>query len=51
MSVFVNYDGPSLGKKQQRLVRSRAMVVVRGQQKQAKATAELAPSSDAITRL
>ncbi|KAK3356630.1 hypothetical protein B0T25DRAFT_537093 [Lasiosphaeria hispida] len=36
MSVFVNYGGPSLDKKQQRIVRSQAMVSVRGQQKQAR---------------
>ncbi|KAK0736198.1 hypothetical protein B0T21DRAFT_366465 [Apiosordaria backusii] len=38
MSVFVNYGGPKLDKKQKQLVRSQAMVSVRGQQKLAKAT-------------
>jgi hypothetical protein len=33
MSVFVNYGGPKLDKKQKQLVRSQAMVSVRGQQK------------------
>ncbi|KAK0616157.1 hypothetical protein B0T14DRAFT_482257 [Immersiella caudata] len=37
MSVFVNYDGPNLGKKERRAVRSQAMVAVRCQQRQAKA--------------
>ncbi|KAK4202427.1 hypothetical protein QBC40DRAFT_276726 [Triangularia verruculosa] len=37
MSVFVNYGGPKLDKKQKQLVRSQAMVSVRGQQKLAKA--------------
>lgn len=36
MSVFVNYGGPKLDKKQKQLVRSQAMVSVRGQQKQNK---------------
>ncbi|KAK3294387.1 uncharacterized protein B0H64DRAFT_343731 [Chaetomium fimeti] len=35
MSIFVNYDGPKLDKDQKRVVRSRAMVVVRGRRKQA----------------
>jgi len=40
MSVFINYEGPNLGKKQKRVVRSQAMVAVRGQQRQqAKTTA------------
>ena len=30
MSVFINYEGPNLGKKQKRVVRSQAMVAVRG---------------------
>ncbi|KAK4175771.1 hypothetical protein QBC36DRAFT_353862 [Triangularia setosa] len=37
MSVFVNYGGPKLDKKQRQLVRSQAMVSVRGQQKLARA--------------
>ncbi|CAP61125.1 uncharacterized protein PODANS_3_920 [Podospora anserina S mat+] len=37
MSVFVNYGGPKLDKKQKQLVRSQAMVSVRGQQKLARA--------------
>ena len=36
MPVFVNYAGPKLDKKQKQIVRSQAMVSVRGQQKQAK---------------
>ncbi|KAH6856157.1 hypothetical protein B0I37DRAFT_69827 [Chaetomium sp. MPI-CAGE-AT-0009] len=38
MSIFVNYDGPKLDKEQKRVVRSRAMVVVRGRRKQAECT-------------
>jgi len=41
MSVFVNYEGPNLGKKQNQVVRSQAMVVVRGQQRKAKAIADV----------
>lgn len=33
MTVFVNYDGPKLDKKQKKAVRSQVMVVVRGLQK------------------
>ena len=33
MTVFVNYDGPKLDRKQKKAVRSQVMVVVRGLQK------------------
>ncbi|KAK4044114.1 hypothetical protein C8A01DRAFT_31713 [Parachaetomium inaequale] len=39
MAIFVNYDGPKLDTEQKRVVRSRAMVVVRGRRKQAKSPA------------
>lgn len=41
MSIFVNYDGPKLDNEQKRVVRSRAMVVVRGRRKQAKCQVKL----------
>lgn len=47
MSVFVNYGGPKLDKKQKQVVRSQAMVSVRGQQKQAKSRGKF----DVILRL
>jgi hypothetical protein len=56
MTVFVNYDGPKLDRKQKKAVRSQVMVVVRGlQKKQAslKCNARLQPqlhSSGAFTR-
>jgi hypothetical protein len=46
MPVFVSYDGPKLGKKQQTVVRSQVMVVVRDQQKKAKRQAKSAPKEE-----
>jgi hypothetical protein len=43
MAIFVNYDGPKLDTEQKRVVRSRAMVVVRGRRKQAKCQAKSSP--------
>lgn len=52
MSVFVNYGGPKLDKKQKQLVRSQAMVSVRGQQKLARAAnAHQRGKSDLVSRL
>jgi hypothetical protein len=45
MSVFVNYAGPKLDKKQNQLVRSQVMVSVRDQQKQAKSKSHHSPRS------
>ncbi|KAK0644692.1 hypothetical protein B0T16DRAFT_460716 [Cercophora newfieldiana] len=57
MSVFVNYDGPNLGKSQKRMVRSQAMISVRDQQRQAKKIADVAalprqllPTRDSSTK-
>ncbi|KAK4120169.1 hypothetical protein N657DRAFT_674491 [Parathielavia appendiculata] len=46
MPVFVTYDGPKLGNKQKKPVRTQVMVLVRGQQKQAKCQAKSAHLSD-----
>ncbi|KAH6695687.1 hypothetical protein F5X68DRAFT_258242 [Plectosphaerella plurivora] len=59
MSVFVNYAGPKLDKKQNQVVRSQAMVSFRGRQKQARNreviaqtlnTRRLAPIADRTIR-
>lgn len=47
MPVFVSYDGPKLGKKQMKVVRSHVMVLVRDQQKKAKCQVKPAPVEEA----